>query len=56
MLLKRMLLIVLMVMLIPVAAFAADWNDYWVSGWHDEISGYDVYNLSPGNEKVTEQT
>lgn len=55
MLLKRLLLIILMVMLIPSVAFAADWNDYWVYGWYDENSGYNVYNFSPGNEKVKAQ-
>jgi hypothetical protein len=54
MLQKKLLLIVLMVMLFPGAAFAEEWNDYWVYGWHDEVSGYNVYNLSPGNEKVKE--
>ncbi|ATW23750.1 hypothetical protein [Candidatus Formimonas warabiya] len=53
---KKMLLILFMVMLFPAASFAADWNDYWVSGWHDDNSGYDIYNLSPANEKVKDRT
>lgn len=52
---KRMLCILFIMLLIPTASFAANWNGYWVQGWHDEISGYDIYNISPGTEQVTEQ-
>ncbi len=55
MFLKRILFVVLAVMLFPAASFAASWNDYWVSGWHDDNSGYDIYNLSPENEKVNDR-
>ncbi|MEL7568197.1 MAG: hypothetical protein AAGU27_25435 [Dehalobacterium sp.] len=51
-----MVLILLMMTLFPTVSCAADWNDYWVSGWHDDESGYDVYNLSPANERVKERT
>ncbi|MEG6521798.1 hypothetical protein [Desulfotomaculum sp. 1211_IL3151] len=52
----RILLILFMVLLFPAASFAAGWNNYWVNGWHDDHSNYDVYNLSPANEKVKDRT
>lgn len=51
-LMLRIVLILFMVILFPVGSFAADWNNYWVSSWHDDNSHYDIYNLWPGNEKV----
>ncbi|WP_089610033.1 hypothetical protein [Dehalobacterium formicoaceticum] len=50
----RILLILFTVMLFPITSFAADWDNYWVSGWHDDNSNYDIYNLRPRNEKVTD--
>jgi hypothetical protein len=55
---KRGLLIVIMVVMLmcfPIASFAADWNNYWVSGWQDANSGYAIYNLSPLNDRVKDQ-
>jgi hypothetical protein len=51
-LMLRILLILLIVIVFPAASLAADWNNYWVNGWHDDNSNYDIYNLWPGNEKV----
>jgi hypothetical protein len=53
--LKKFMITLVLALCFPISSWAAEWNDYYIHGWHEEKSGYDFYNLSRYDDQGSEE-